>query len=33
MHFVDDKRRPTIDSVVLFLNNQLFHGYFGNSQP
>ena len=33
----NDKRRRTVDSVVLFLNNwvikQLFHGYFGNSQP
>ena len=33
----NDKRRRTVDSVVLFLNNwvikQLFHGYLGNSQP
>ena len=34
---VNDKRRRTVDSVVLLLNNlvikQLFHGYLGNSHP
>ena len=37
MSDVNDKRRLTVDSVVLFFNNwvikQLFNGYFGNSQP
>ena len=28
MHDIDDKRRPTVDSVVLFLNNWEKTSYF-----